>query len=131
MGQNIVNCVTWLWGGRLSGLLSLFSHLLLRLFPAFFVISCFSHLLSYLFSLPFSHPLKNLPLAPFRLLFTHSPLILYSSPLVYPLNSYLPTSLFYTSPLRLSSPALWLSRKTDRTSANPLAFSYFRSLMVD
>lgn len=132
MGQNIVNCVTWLWGGRLSALPLLFyllsSHLLPLSFPYFCqLLFLSSALTSSLLSLLFAHPL-NLPLAPFLAL---TALILYSTP--FGLSSYLPTSLFYTSPLRLSSPALWLSAETDRTWAKPLASSPSPSipLMVD
>lgn len=64
MGQNIVNCVTVGWQA-----VCYFNccHFISFLFFSFaiFVISCFSHLLSYLLSVLLAHPL-NLPLAPFH-----------------------------------------------------------------
>lgn len=133
MGQNIVNCVTWLWGGWLSAHPLLFY--LLSSHPLLF--SCFCHLL-FLSSVsisPLAPPPPHSPGKPsfcsIPSLLASSPLIVYFSPFVYPLNFYLHTSVLYTFPLRLSSPAPWLSTQTDRTWVRPLAFYPSISLMRD
>lgn len=126
MGQNIVNCVTRRWGGRLStvSLLSylLSTHLLPRRFPPF---------LSSFVSLRV-HLSQFLPPSSSSSALTQETFLLLTSILFFLLCSF--TSLFsqplslhitpFITPLlllRFPSPALWLATQTVKTLAKFLA----------